>query len=182
SKKFFGPGIFVLGISMFPALLASLAMSREGEQKTILQIYVSSVSASEFLLGKILAFMAVALAEILLELVLLLTFFCLSIVGGPTPFIVASVLYAFFVASFRTIVGAAIPNQTAAMQAVAVGGFLLVFLFSGLIFPIENIPASLRWLSNFVWGRYYVEIVRDAMLQGGGWPAVWFKVLIICVI
>jgi len=182
SKKFFGPGIFVLGISMFPALLASLAMSREGEQKTILQIYVSSVSASEFLLGKILAFVAVALAEILLELVVLFTYFGLSMVGDPTPFIVASVLYAFCVASFGTMIGAAIPNQTAAMQAVAVGGFLLVFLFAGLIFPIQNIPVRLRWLSNFVWGKYYIEIVRDAMLQGGGWPAVWYKVLIIGVI
>jgi ABC-2 type transport system permease protein len=182
SKKFFGPGVFVLGISMFPPLLASLAMSREGEQKTILQIYVSSISASEFLLGKILAFMAVALAENLLMLVLLLTYFGLGFAGDPTPFIVASVLYAFCVAAFGTMIGAAIPNQTAAMQAVAVGGFLLVFLFAGLIFPIENIPANLRWLSNFVWGRYYIEIVRDALLQGGGWPAVWYKVLIIGVI
>ena len=31
-------------------------------------------------------------------------------------------------------------------------------------FPIENIPAGLRWLSNFIWGRYYIEIVRDALL------------------
>ena len=53
SKKFYGPGIFVLGISMFPPLLAALAMSKEGEQKTILQVYVSSISAHEFLLGKI---------------------------------------------------------------------------------------------------------------------------------
>src|SRR5262245_29645887 len=56
SKKFYGPGIFVLGVSMFPPLLASLAMAKEGEQKTILQVYVSSVPASEFLLGKIVAF------------------------------------------------------------------------------------------------------------------------------
>jgi ABC-type multidrug transport system permease subunit len=68
-----------------------------------------------------------------------------------------------------------IPNQAAALQAVALGGFLLVFLLSGLMFPIENIPAGLRWISNFIWGRYYIEIVRDGFLQGGGWPAVWFK-------
>jgi ABC-2 type transport system permease protein len=40
----------------------------------------------------------------------------------------------------------------------------------------------LRWLSYFIWGRYYIEIVRDAFLQGGGWPAVWSKTLIIGVI
>ena len=77
------------------------------------------------------------------------------------------------------MVGSAIPSQVAAMQAVALGGFLLVFLLSGLIFPIQNIPAALRWISNFIWGRYYIEVVRDALLQGGGWPAVGLKVAII---
>jgi len=182
SKKFYGPGIFVLGLSMFPPLLAALAMARESEQKTILQIYVSSVSAHEFLLGKIAAFTAVALAECLVMLTVLFTYFGLRLAGDPTPFIVATILYAFCVASFGTMVGATIPSQVAAMQAVALGGFLLVFLLSGLIFPIENIPAGLRWISNFIWGRYYIEIVRDALLQGGGWPAVWLKVLIISLI
>ena len=182
SKKFFGPGIFVLGLSMFPPLLASLAMAKESEQKTVLQVYVSNISSHEFLLGKIFAFMLVAAAECALMLILLFTYFGLSIVGDPTPFIIATLLYAFCVASFGTMVGAAIPSQVAAIQAVAFGGFLLVFLLSGLMFPIENIPAGIRWISNFVWGKYYMEIVRDALLEGGGWPATWFKVAIIGVI
>jgi ABC-2 type transport system permease protein len=182
SKKFYGPGVFVLGISMFPPLLAALAMAKEGDQKTILQVYVSSISASEFLLGKILAFMAVALAEALVMSSLLFTYFGLAFAGDPTPVIVATVLYVFCVASFGTMIGATIPNQAAAMQAVALGGFLLVFLLSGLMFPIQNIPLGLRWISNFIWGRYYMEIVRDSLLQGGGWPAVWYKVIYIGII
>jgi drug efflux transport system permease protein len=182
SKKFYGPGVFVLGISMFPPLLAALAMAKEGEQKTILQVYVSSISAHEFLLGKIVAYMVVALAECLVMCLFLFTYFGLTFAGDPTPFVIATILYAFCVASFGTMVGVALPNQAAALQAVALGGFLLVFLLSGLMFPIENIPVGLRWISNLVWGRYYIEIVRDALLQGGGWPAVWFKVLIIAAI
>lgn len=182
SKQFFGPGIFVLGLSMFPPLLASLAMAKEAEQKTILQVYVSSISAHEFLLGKVFAFMAVAAAECVLMLILLFTYFGLSFPGDPIPFVVATILYAFCVACFGTMVGAAIPSQVAAIQAVAFGGFLLVFLLSGLMFPIENIPASIRWISIFVWGKYYIEIVRDALLVGAGWPAVWFKVFTIGII
>jgi ABC-2 type transport system permease protein len=179
SKKFYGPGIFVLGISMFPALLATLAMAKEGEQKTILQVYVSSISAHEFLLGKIVAFAVVALAETALLLFLLVTYFGLQFAGDPTPFLAATLLYAFCVAAFGTMVGAAIPNQAAALQAVALGGFLLVLLLSGLLYPIQNIPAGLRWISDLVWGRYYIEVVRDALLQGGGWAATWYKVLMI---
>jgi len=179
SEKFFGPGIFALGLSMFPPLLAGLAMAKEGELKTILQVYVSSIPAHEFLLGKIFAFMIVALAECLIMSVLLFTYFGLSFVGDCTPALIATVLYAFCVAAFGTMVGAVIPNQAAALQAVAFGGFLLVYLFSGLIFPIANIPLGIRWISDLVWGRYYIEILRDALLQGGGWSSVWYKVLII---
>jgi ABC-2 type transport system permease protein len=182
SRKFYAPGMFVLGLSMFPPLLAALAMSKEGEQKTILQVYASSISAHEFLLGKIAAFMVIAMAEWAISLSAMFLFFDLGFAGDPTPLIVGTVLYAFCVASYGTLIGAAIPNQAAAIQAVALGGFLLVFLLSGLIFPVENIPAGLRWISNLVWGRYYIQIVRDALLQGGGWPAMWFSVLMIGVI
>jgi drug efflux transport system permease protein len=181
-RKFYGPGMFVLGLSIFPALLASLAMSREGEQQTILQVYVSGITAHEFLLGKIAAGVVIGIAEWCLALGVVFTLFGLGIAGDPTPFIVASVAYLFCGVAFGTLVGLAIPSQAAAMQAVQVGGFLLSFLLSGLIFPIENIPAGLRWISNLVQARYYIVIVRDAFLQGAGWPAMWRNVLPIAAI
>jgi ABC-2 type transport system permease protein len=179
SQKFYGPGIFVMGMSIFPPLLATLAMSKEGEQKTILQVFVSNISAHEFLLGKILAFMIVATGEALIMMAILFTYFGLRFAGDPTPFFVATILYMFCVTTFGNMIGSMIPSQVAAMQAVALTGFLLVYMFSGLLFPIANIPASIRWLSNIVWGRYYIEIVRDSLLAGGGWPAMWLKVIII---
>jgi hypothetical protein len=71
----------------------------------------------------------------------------------------------------RTLAGrllgvAAIPG------AVAAGWWLW---FSGPP-PVENIPRGLRWISNLVQARYYIVVVRDAMLQHGGWPAVWWAV------
>ncbi len=182
SNKFAGPGVFVLALSMFAPLLASLAMAKEAENNTILQVYVSSISAHEFLLGKILAFTIVGLCECVPLMIMLFTYFGLGFAGDPTPFITATVLYCFCVAAFGSLVGAAIPSQAAAMQAVALGGFLLVFLLSGLIFPIDNIPPQLRWISNFIWGKYYIYVVRDALLQGGGWPSAWLSVVVIGVI
>jgi ABC-2 type transport system permease protein len=113
---------------------------------------------------------------------MLFSYFGLSFAGDPSPFLLATLLYCFCVAAFGTLVGIAIPSQAAAMQAVAVGGFLLVFLLSGLIFPIENIPAGLRWISDFIWGKYYIYVVRDGLLQGGGWPSAWSSVLVIGLI
>ena len=179
SRKFYGPGFMVLALSIFPAVLAALAMSREGEQQTILQVYVSGISAHEYLLGKILAGMVTGLAQCALSVGLMLTLFGLGFAGDPTPLIAGSVAFVFCVVAFGTLVGGAIPNQAAAIQAVSLGGFLLSFLLSGLIFPVENIPPGLRWISSLVQARYYIVIVRDAFLQGGGWPAVWWAVLAI---
>src|SRR2546428_515084 len=141
-RKFYGPGFLVLGLSIFPTVLAALAMSREGEQKTILQVYVSSISAHEFLLGKILAGMVIGFAQCVLLAGLMFTLFGLRFAGDPTPVIVGSVLFVFCVMSFGSLVGAAIPNQAAAVQAVALGGFLLSFLLSG--FALDSTVKDLR--------------------------------------
>jgi len=181
-RKFYGPGMFVLGLSIFPPLLATLAMSREGEQQTILQVYVSGITAHEFLVGKIIAGVLIGIAEWILCLGVVFTLFDLGIAGDPTPFIVATLAYLFCGVAFGTLVGVAIPSQAAAMQAVQLGGFLLAFLLSGLIFPVENIPAGLRWISSVVQARYYIVVVRDAFLQGAGWAGVGSQVPPICAI
>lgn len=182
ANKFYGPGIFVLGLSIFPPLMAALSMSREGEQKTILQVYVSSISAHEFILGKVLAGMTIGIAQAFFQTLLLFTLFKLSFAGDPTPFIVATLLYLFCAVSFGTFVGAGIPNMAAAVQVVSIAGFLLSYLLSGLIFPVENIPDGLRWVSGIIQARYYIEIVRDVFLRGGGWKAVWPSVIAIGLI
>ena len=85
--------MFVLSLSIFPPVLAALAMSREGEQKTILQVYVSSISAHEFLLGKIVAGVILGLGQWCLVLALMFTLFGLRFAGDPTAFVVGSVLF-----------------------------------------------------------------------------------------
>jgi Biotin-lipoyl like/ABC-2 type transporter len=101
------------------------------------------IAAHEFLLGKIIAGVIIGMAEWILCLGIVFTLFDLGIAGDPTPFVVATLACLFCGVAFGTLVGVAIPSQAAAMQAVQLGGFLLAFLLSGLIFPVENIPAEL---------------------------------------
>lgn len=171
--QFVGPGIFAVGLALFPPLLAALAVSREGEQKTILQVYVSSISAHEYLLGKILAFLIIAAAEWALTLGLAVVLFGLWFKGDPTPFLLSSFLFLFCSVAFGAMIGARIPDRAAAIQAIQNTCFLLSYLLSGFIFPVSNIPASVRWVSYLIPARYYIEAARDAFVRGGGWPAVW---------
>ena len=172
--KYFAPGVLAFGMALFPPLLAALALSREGELQTILQVYVSSITALEYLLGKVIAYTLVAWAEWLGSMAVLLFGFHLHLAGDPTPLLVTTFFYLLCTTSFGAMLGAAIPNQAAAIQAAQLGGFLMSFLLAGYIFPIENIPQPLRLLSTIVPMRYYLVVIRDAFLRGGGWSGVWY--------
>lgn len=173
TDKYIGPGAMAVVLALFPPLLAALAVSRENEQKTILQVYVSSISAREYIFGKTLAFFIVALAEWVLVVGLGMILFGLRFAGDPMPFIVGTVLYLFCNVAFGVMAGAAIPNQAATIQAVAMVCFVLSMLLSGFMFPLSNVPAEIRWVAGVVPARYFIEITRDAFLRGGSWAGVW---------
>ena len=180
--KYFGPGVLAFGMAMFPPLLAALALSREGELKTILQVYVSSITAFEYLLGKVIAYTLVAWAEWIGGMLILLFGFRLTLAGDLLPLLISTFFYLLCTTCFGTMLGAAIPNQAAAIQAAQLGGFLMSFLLSGYIFPLENVPQPLRSLSIFIPMRYYLEVIRDAFLRGGGWPAIWYAPVALAVL
>jgi ABC-2 type transport system permease protein len=180
--KYFGPGVLAFGMALFPTLLAALAVSREGELKTILQVYVSSITAFEYLLGKVIAYFIVAWAEWIAGMIVLIAGFGLRLVGDPTPLLVTTFFYLLCTTCLGAMLGAAIPNQAAAIQAAQLTGFLTSFLLSGYIFPVENIPQPLRLLSNLVPMRYYLDVIRDAFLRGGGWASVWHAPIALAVI
>ena len=70
------------------------------------------------------------------------------------------------------MVGAAIPNQAAAIQAVALVSFLLSFLLSGFIFPISSMPPALQAITYIVPARYFLIALRGVVLKGSGLHAI----------
>ena len=177
TDKYIGPGVMAVVLALFPPLLAALAMSRETEQKTILQVYVSSISAGEYILGKTLAFFIIAMAEWVLVVATGMALFGLSFAGDPTPFLAGTILYLFCNVAFGTMAGSVIPNQASTIQVVAMVCFMLSFLMSGFLFPLSNIPAEIRWIARAVPARYFIEITRDAFVRGGSWFGVWQSVI-----
>src|SRR5262245_36128346 len=180
--KYFGPGVLAFGMALFPTLLAALAVSREGELKTILQVYVSSITAFEYLLGKVIAYVIVAWGEWIAGMIVLIAGFGLRLAGDPTPLLATTFFYLLCTTCLGTMLGAAIPNQAAAIQAAQLTGFLTSFLLSGYIFPIENIPQPLRFVSNLVPMTYYLEVIRDAFLRGSGWTSIWYATVALALL
>lgn len=168
------PGAIALVTWIFPALLSAFAMVREKEQGTILQLYASSITAFELILGKSIAYFCIGMAETALVITEAVVVFQIPFVGNPFVFLLCTVLYVASGVVFGVWAGTRASNQMAAVQICAMVGFLGSMLLSGFIYPIRNITYPVSLLSNVVAARYYIEAARDAFVRGGSWTAHWY--------
>lgn len=180
--QYIGPSAIALTVTLFPALLAGLATARELEQGTILQVYASSLTGMEYLLGKAAAFWLVGMAEVLLVNLEAWIFFGLWFAGDPTPMIFGSTLYIACGVFWGMFLGSRTKVQSAAIQAVTFTAFLLSLTMSGYIYPVANIPNPIRLLTNFIPARWYILLTRDAYVRGVGWLGVWFPILVLLLL
>ncbi|MFN8551347.1 MAG: ABC transporter permease [Candidatus Obscuribacterales bacterium] len=175
------PGALAVCLWIYPSLLAALAMVREKESGTILQVYASSITALEFVGGKILAYMVVGVLEALFLIIVSMFCFGISIVGDPTPYIVGALLFILSAVSFGTMIGTRTNTQSAAVQAVATGGFTTALLLSGYLYPVRNIVYPLSYVTMFVPARWFVQLSRDTFVRGAGWVYDWYLPLFLAV-
>jgi len=176
------PGIFGVILWVFPSMLAAICLVREKEQGTIVQVYASDLSATDWLLGKELAYVLVALGEAILATIVSMTLFGLRFRGDPSTLVVGLGVYLAAAVAFGLFVGARATNQTAAVQGTAIVGFLTAILLSGFIYRLENVPFPISLLSNVIPARYFIQITRDVFVRGTGWPGIWHAPLIIGLI
>mgnify|MGYP006276867959 CR=1 FL=1 len=171
--KYIVPGVFGVVLWIFPALLAAVAMVREKDQGTIIQIYVSGISALELLLGKAIAYLILGLGISAVVVGLGCGIFGLRLAGDPLPLLLGIPMFLWASISFGLLIGVRASTQIAAVQGVSIVGFLTAFLLSGFIYPLSNIPFPLSLIPNLVPTRYFIAIARDAFVRGSGWPGVW---------
>ncbi|MBS1994469.1 MAG: ABC transporter permease [Cyanobacteria bacterium SZAS LIN-2] len=164
--QYVAPGAVAVILWIFPCLLAALAMARENEQGTMLQLYASSLSSFELVMGKASAYVAIALAMSVLLIVLAIVLFGISIVGDFPIFLLSLVLYENCAIAFGLMVGAKSSTQSVAVQAVATAGFTTALLLSGFIYPLRNITFPLSLISTILPARYFVESCRDVFVRG----------------
>lgn len=176
------PGVFGVILWIFPSLLAAIAMVREKERGTIVQVYASSLSAEELLLGKGLAYLGVGLVQAVGVITLGALIFQIRFANEPSSFLVGTVIFLAAAVMFGQFVGVRANTQNAAVQGVATIGFLTALLLSGFIYPLSNIPFPLSLISNIIPARYYIALSRDAFVRGTGWPGVWWMVLMIALL
>jgi ABC-2 type transport system permease protein len=177
SRIYFGTGGLGMMLVIFPALLGALATAKEYEMGTIIQAYASSLRAAQWVLGKALLYIAIGFVEFLLCFAVGMIFFSFHIPTDPTVLLVATILYLMAGVFFGMMLGNATGTQSAAIQGVQMGSFLLSLLLSGYIFAIANIPVQIRWFSYLLPATFYVQVVRNSILRNVGWETSLVPVL-----
>jgi ABC-2 type transport system permease protein len=176
------PGTFAIVLAIYPPLLAAIATVKEKEQGTILQTYASSLTATELLLGKSLAYSIIGLLEAIFIIAIGCFIWGLGFAGNPTPLIVGTPIFLFTSIQLGILIGVKTKTQSAAVQGVATVKFMTAMLLSGFIFPLTNIPFPLSLISYFVPARYYLNLTRDAFVRGTGWLGVWYNIPILLLL
>ena len=128
------PGIFGVIFWVLPSMLAAIAMVREQESGTIVQVYASDLSAVEWLLGKELAYLLIGLSEAVLAISIAAVLFGLRLRDDPSLSLVGTVIFLAAAVAFGLFVGVRAGNQTGAVQGTAIARFLTALLLSGFIY------------------------------------------------
>ena len=164
-------------ITIFAILLPAAAMVREKERGTVEQLLVAPLSPFQIMLPKVLAMTVVILCATAVALFgVMRPVFGVPIKGSVGLFFVLTALFVF------TTAGMGLAAATLARNQAQVGMMTLLvvapmMLLSGLVAPMEALPAWTRNLMILSPLRYFIEITHGILLKGAGLSVLWDSVL-----
>ena len=181
SRPFVVSGLFAVILMAFPPLLTVLAVVREKESGSVQQIYVSPLRPWEFIAGKMIAYMAIAGAELLLLLGFGYWWFGLPFRGSLTLLLAGALLYVLCTVSIGLLVSTLTRSQTVALLLAIIITVMPSFLFSGFLYPISSMPEMVQWYTRLFPVRYFMELSRGIFLKGTGLPELGAQLVLLAL-
>ncbi|MBX3146302.1 MAG: ABC transporter permease [Gemmatimonadales bacterium] len=175
----FVPGLIAFVLTLTSALMTAISITREKETGTMEVLLVSPLRPWQIVVGKVIPYIALGFANVLLVLAAARIVFGVPINGSPALLLAESLLYIVVALALGVLISTMAPSQRVAMMAALAGLMLPTMMLSGFIFPIESMPAPLRALSNIVPARWFVVVVRGIMIKGVGIEHLWRETLIL---
>jgi ribosome-dependent ATPase len=154
------PAIIPLLLMMIPAMLTALAVVREKELGSILNFYVTPVTRSEFLIGKQLPYIALALLNFLLLTALAVTAFGVPLKGSFLSLCLAALLYAICATGFGLLASSFTRTQIAALFVTMIGTILPSVQFAGLLNPVSSLEGIGAVIGNLYPTSHFLVISR----------------------
>ena len=164
-KTFMVPGILVMLVTIIGFMLSGMNIVREKEIGTIEQINVTPIKKYQFIAGKLLPFLIIAMFELAFGLTIGKIVFDIPMVGSIGLVFGFASIYILFILSLGLYVSTLVNTQQQAMLVSFF--FMMVFiLMSGLFTSIESMPQWAQWLDKLNPLAYFVKIMRMVLLKG----------------
>jgi ABC-2 type transport system permease protein len=173
SKNYVVPGLIAVILQIIAALLTSLTIAREWEMGTMEQLLSTPLRPAEMVLGKMLAYFVVGVADALMAVLVGVFVFQVPLRGGIPLLAVSVCVYLVGVLFWGIFVSAVAKTQLAAYQLGLLSSFLPAFLLSGFVYSIENMPPVIQAITYIVPSRYVVTILKGVFLKGVGIRILW---------
>jgi ABC-2 type transport system permease protein len=166
TSVFMVPGVMSMLMIISTMVMANIAIVREKEMGTFEMLISAPVSRSEVIYGKTIPYIILGMSNLPLILAVAVFVFQVPMRGSLLILFVAALAFVCTTVALGTLVSTYCRNQ----QQATLAGFLFIFpmiMFSGMMFPLENMPAVLRWISYFDPLAHFLGLLRNIMLKGG---------------
>jgi len=173
SKNYVVPGLIAVILQIIAALLTSLTIAREREMGTMEQLLSTPLRPVEIVLGKMLAYFVVGIADAIIALLVGLFVFGVPLRGSILVLAISVCTFLVGVLFWGVFVSAVATTQLQAYQMGVLSSFLPAFLLSGFVYATETMPPVIQVITHIVPARYVVTIMKGVFLKGVGLDVLW---------
>lgn len=179
-KNLIVPGLLVILVTLIGAYVTALNIVREKEIGTIEQVNVTPIRKWQFLLGKMIPFWILGMAEFILGLVLMFLMFHISVQGSVLLLLWATAVYLFVMLGLGFFISNISENQLQAMFIVFFL-FIVFVLLSGLFTPTEGMPVWASYINYLNPMSFFMDIIKLIILKGGGIHDIQYQLVVLAV-
>ncbi len=175
----FVPGIMGMIFILICAIMTSVSIVREKENGTMNLLLVSPIKPATIILGKLIPYFLLSCIILLIMMLISYTLLGLPVSVTIIDVVLVSLLYIVLSLSFGLLVSTIADSQLTALIGSAVILMLPVIMLSGMIFPIDNMPVFLQFISCVIPARWYIEAMRKLMIQQLDFSFIYQEIIIL---
>jgi ABC-2 type transport system permease protein len=175
----FVPGVMAMVLMLVCTLMTAITIVREKELGTMEVMLVSPMQPLKIIMAKAVPYLLLSIVNIGSILILSVFVLDVPIHGNLFLLLFESILFTLTCLAFGLFISTKTGSQQTAMFIALTGMFLPTVMLSGFMFPIENMPLPLRIISNIVPAKWFYFIVKEVMIKGVGFAAIWKETLIL---
>jgi ABC-2 type transport system permease protein len=173
SRDFMVPGIIALLLLVVTTNLTAMAIVREREVGTLEQLNVTPLARWELIVGKLLPYALIGMFDVLLVSLVAVFWFEIPMRGSFALLLASSLIYLLSTLGLGLFVSTISHTQQQASMTTTFFFLTPMIYLSGFIFPIENMPEWIQWVTYAIPLRYFLVIVRGIFLKGVGFEVLW---------